>query len=53
MNYGLSISNAVEEALQEIDRPIDWTHIDECVAYERCLKAVLEKNRRAWADGNM
>jgi hypothetical protein len=25
MNYGLAISNAAEEALQQIDRPADWT----------------------------
>jgi hypothetical protein len=53
MNYGLSLSNSVEEALQEIDRPADWTQADEAVAYERCLKEVLAKDSRAWADGNI
>lgn len=53
MNYGLAISNAVEEALQQIDRPADWTQVDESIAYERCLKAVLEKDGRAWADGHI
>lgn len=53
MNYGLAISNAVEEALQEIDRPADWTTFDESVAYERCLKEVLAKEGQAWADGNI
>jgi cellulose synthase/poly-beta-1,6-N-acetylglucosamine synthase-like glycosyltransferase len=53
MNFGLGISNAVEEALQQIDRPADWTQVDESVAYERCLKMVLEENSKAWADGNI
>jgi hypothetical protein len=53
MNYGLAISNAVEEALQKIDRPADWTQADESIAYERSLKAVLEKDGRAWADGHI
>jgi membrane glycosyltransferase len=26
---------------------------DESIAYERCLKAVLEKDSRAWADGHI
>ncbi|KAH6719302.1 glycosyl transferase family group 2-domain-containing protein [Leptodontidium sp. MPI-SDFR-AT-0119] len=53
MNYGLTISNSVEEALQQIDRPADWSAFDESIAYERCLKAVLAKEGRAWADGNI
>jgi hypothetical protein len=53
MNYGLALSNAVEEALQKIDRPVDWSQVDESVAYERCLKEVLEKDGRAWADGHI
>jgi hypothetical protein len=53
MNYGLAISNAVEEALQAIDRPADWSGFDESVAYERCLKDVLAKDGAAWADGNI
>jgi hypothetical protein len=53
MNYGLAISNAVEEALQQINWPADWTQVDESIAYERCLKAVLEKDDRAWADGHI
>ncbi len=53
MNYGLEISNAVESKLNTIDRPDDWTQMDEARAYERCLKEVLEENGRAWADGNI
>jgi len=53
MNYGMRISNEVEEALQLVDRPADWTQADEGQAYERCLKAVLAKDGRAWADGNI
>lgn len=54
MNYGLSISNQVEERLHQIDRPYDWSQADEVVAYERCLLEVLaEGGNKAWADGNI
>jgi hypothetical protein len=53
MNFGLHISCMVEEKLGLIQRPVDWTQIDEAQAYERCLKEALEENGRAWADGNI
>lgn len=53
MNYGLAISNAVEEQLQAIERPADWSGFDESIAYERCLKDVLAREGLAWADGNI
>ncbi|KAG9248649.1 glycosyl transferase family group 2-domain-containing protein [Calycina marina] len=53
MNFGLNISCMVEEKLQMIQRPVDWTQADEAQAYERCLKEALEDNGRAWADGNI
>jgi cellulose synthase/poly-beta-1,6-N-acetylglucosamine synthase-like glycosyltransferase len=51
MNFGLALSNQVEEKLQTIDRHPGWTQSDEAHAYEQCLKSVLEENPRAWADG--
>jgi len=53
MNFGLHISCMVEEKLNLIQRPADWTQADEAQAYERCLKEALEDNGRAWADGNI
>ncbi len=53
MNYGMNISCLVEEELAQIERPQDWTQADEAQAYERCLRQVLERNGRAWADGNI
>jgi len=54
MNYGLMLSNQVEDMLQTIERPEDWTQADEAHAYSRCLTEVLEKHEgRAWADGNI
>lgn len=53
MNYGLMLSCKVEEMLQMIQRPNDWTQVDEAQAYERCLKEVIEDNGVAWADGNI
>ena len=53
MNFGLMISCRVEEKLQLYDRPADWSQADEAVAYEKCLKEVLEETKIAWADGNI
>jgi cellulose synthase/poly-beta-1,6-N-acetylglucosamine synthase-like glycosyltransferase len=53
MNYGLALSNSVEEKLNSILRPSDWTQVNEVVAYERCLNEVLTANPEAWADGNI
>jgi hypothetical protein len=53
MNYGLMLSNNVEERLAQVVRDESWTQEDEAREYERCLKEVLEENGRAWADGNI
>ncbi|KAM0255811.1 hypothetical protein ACHAQJ_005398 [Trichoderma viride] len=53
MNFALMISCKVEEKLQAIDRPLEWSQNDEAVAYEQALKEVLEADGRAWADGNI
>ncbi|KAG9258543.1 glycosyl transferase family group 2-domain-containing protein [Emericellopsis atlantica] len=53
MNYALMISNKVEEKLQAISRPAEWSQHDEAQAYEQALKDVLEQDGRAWADGNI
>ncbi|MCJ1374096.1 hypothetical protein MMC20_005327 [Loxospora ochrophaea] len=53
MNFGLMVSCKVEEKLQTIDRPLDWTQADEAQAYEQALKESLEENGVAWADGNI
>ena len=53
MNFGLMISCKVEDRLQLVQRPDDWTQADEAQAYERCLKEVIEENGVAWADGNI
>ena len=53
MNFGLMISCRVEEKLLLVNRPDDWSQVDEAHAYERCLKEVLEESEVAWADGNI
>ncbi|KAL7800031.1 glycosyltransferase [Trichoderma ceciliae] len=53
MNFALMISCKVEEKLQAIDRPPEWSQNDEAMAYEEALKEVLEADGRAWADGNI
>jgi hypothetical protein len=53
MNYGLMLSNNVENKLVAVERDEHWIQTDEAVAYERCLKEVVEEDGRAWADGNI
>ncbi|RAL67841.1 hypothetical protein DID88_008567 [Monilinia fructigena] len=53
MNYGLALSNAIEEKLQDIQRPATWTQVDEVAAFESCLADVLDENPEAWAEGNI
>ncbi|KAF2873256.1 glycosyl transferase family group 2-domain-containing protein [Massariosphaeria phaeospora] len=53
MNYGLMLSNIVENKLEGVERTGDWSHNDEVKEYERCLSETLEENGRAWADGNI
>jgi cellulose synthase/poly-beta-1,6-N-acetylglucosamine synthase-like glycosyltransferase len=53
MNYGLMLSNNVEERLAVVERDETWTSNDEAREYDRCLKEVLFENGRAWADGNI
>jgi hypothetical protein len=53
MNYGLMLSNNVEEKLARVERSEKWTQHDEAREYECCLKDALEDNGRAWADGNI
>lgn len=53
MNFGLMVSNNVEEKLTRVVRHDGWTQNDEASEYERCLQEVLEEHGRAWADGNI
>ncbi|KAF2636439.1 putative glycosyltransferase family 2 protein [Massarina eburnea CBS 473.64] len=53
MNYGLMLSNHVEEKLALLQRGPEWDQNDEAREYARCLNEVLEENGRAWADGNI
>ncbi|TLD18431.1 hypothetical protein PspLS_10083 [Pyricularia sp. CBS 133598] len=53
MNFALMISCKVEEELEKVQRGPEWTQHDEAQAYEHALKVVLEKDGRAWADGNI
>lgn len=53
MNFALMISCKVEEELEKVQRGPEWTQHDEAQAYEHALKEVLEKDGRAWADGNI
>lgn len=55
MNYGLMLSNQIEDLLAEVDRSGSaWTNSDEAEAYESCLQQVLASHEgRAWIDGNI
>lgn len=53
MNFGLMISCNVEAKLALIERPSDWNEVEEALAYDQCLREVLDEHGRAWADGNV
>ncbi|KAF4124458.1 hypothetical protein GMORB2_5124 [Geosmithia morbida] len=53
MNHALMISCKVEDRLQAISRPAEWSQHDEAQAYEQALKEVLEDDGATWADGNV
>jgi hypothetical protein len=54
MNYGLGVTNRIEDRLGQIERPEKWTQKDEDTAYRRCLEEVLlEDEGRTLAEGNI
>ncbi|KAK5169409.1 uncharacterized protein LTR77_005384 [Saxophila tyrrhenica] len=53
MNYGLMLSNKVEEKLLNVQRSEFWTQAQETVEYERCLREVVQENGVAWSEGNI
>lgn len=54
MNYGLGISNRIEDKLTGVRRNQGWTQDDENEVYEQCLVDVLnEDGGRTWAEGNV
>ncbi|CAK7274281.1 hypothetical protein SEPCBS119000_006088 [Sporothrix epigloea] len=53
MNYALMVSCRVEEKLRQYHRGPQWTQQHEARAYEHVLRAVLDEDGRAWADGNI
>jgi hypothetical protein len=54
LNYGLQISNRVEDKLLPVMRPAGWHQQDETNAYLHCLSEVLqEDDGRTWADGDI
>ncbi|KAF2454580.1 glycosyl transferase family group 2-domain-containing protein [Lineolata rhizophorae] len=53
MNFGLMLSNNVEQKLACIRRTPGWIQDDESKAYDAALKEVIEEDGRAWADGNI
>ena len=53
MNYGLMLSNKIEEKMDQVIRQHGWNQKDEAEEYERRLREVLQENGRAWMDGNI
>ena len=47
------VSCKVEDKLAKLERDAAWDSAKETLAYEQCLKEVLEEDGRAWADGNI
>jgi membrane glycosyltransferase len=55
MNYGLAVSNRVEEKMTEPSpRPVYWNQEHEAASYAKALREVIEEDEnRTWADGNV
>ena len=54
MNYALWVSQRVEDKLNAIQRPDDWTRDSESAAYKKALTEVGgEDEGYTWADGNI
>lgn len=54
MNYGLMVSNRIEDALSLVVRGANWNQEDEDTAYAEALAKVLEEDEgRTWAEGNI
>ncbi|KAH6687246.1 glycosyl transferase family group 2-domain-containing protein [Plectosphaerella plurivora] len=54
MNYGLGVTNRIEDRLRLVERPEKWTQKDEDAEYRRCLEEVLlEDEGRTLAEGNI
>jgi hypothetical protein len=52
MNYGLWISQRIEDKLATLIRPMSWTADDEMEAYQTALSDTLEEDAgTTWADG--
>ncbi|KAF2427413.1 hypothetical protein EJ08DRAFT_699638 [Tothia fuscella] len=54
MNYGLWVSQRIEEKLATKDRSPNWSQIEESEAYREALAEVIQEDEgRTWADGNV
>ncbi|KAL2760365.1 hypothetical protein ACRALDRAFT_2095977, partial [Sodiomyces alcalophilus JCM 7366] len=54
MNYGLMVSNRIEDKLSQVTRSRGWTQEAEDKAYAEALASVLEEDEgRTWAEGNI
>ncbi|KAM0278332.1 hypothetical protein ACHAQH_005251 [Verticillium albo-atrum] len=54
MNYGLRISNLIEDKLLAVERHEKWNQEAETEAYRRCMGEVIEEDDgRTMADGNV
>ncbi|KAF3347601.1 glycosyl transferase family group 2-domain-containing protein [Verticillium dahliae] len=54
MNYGLRISNLIEDKLLTVERHENWNQDAELEAYRRCMDEVLEEDEgRTMAGGNV
>ena len=53
MNFAMHVSASIEDKLNNISRPLNWTRTDEEREYRRCLQEVKEEDDRIWAQGNI
>ena len=54
MNYALWVSQRVEEKLEKVGTPVDWSQDQEALVYENALSEVIaEDEGQIWAEGNI
>jgi membrane glycosyltransferase len=54
MNYAMRLSCEVEDKLANLDRGLEWSQMEENVAYEKALQeALADRKGEAWADGSI
>jgi hypothetical protein len=53
LNFGLMVSNMIEERLSRVQRDEKWNQEREHQEYQKCIKKVLQEDGKVWAEGDI